>query len=333
MKAIVCEERGGPETMRLRDMPEPQPGPEQVAIRVEACGVNYADVMMRYGLYPGSPEPPFIPGFEVCGTVAATGEGASEFQPGERVAGLLRNPQHGGYAEVAVVDQKTVAPWPERFSIEEGAAFPINFLTAYGCLKLCGHLQAGETVLIHSAAGGVGTAAAQLAKRWGARVIGTAGSDEKLSKARELGADVAINYRTGDFAEQVKKATDGAGVDLVIDPIGGEVFEKNLRLLKKLGRVIVVGLSSREPNTPKTSSLLFNTWGVFGFHMSAMWSRPGLFRSCLDELTAMLAAGEVHPVIGHRLGLNEAAEAHRLMEERENIGKIVLFTGTSPSKG
>ncbi|MBW3622689.1 MAG: NADPH:quinone oxidoreductase family protein [Armatimonadetes bacterium] len=325
MKAVRCEARGGPDTLRLRDVPDPEPGAGQALVRVQAAGVNYADIAMRLGLYPGSPEPPFVPGFEVCGTVESVGEGVEEFRPGDRVIGLLRSPQHGGYAEKAIVNAGTTFPLPDSLSFEEGAAFGIVFLTAYGCLKLQGHLQPGETVLIHAAGGGVGTAAVQLARAWGASVIATAGTDEKLERVRELGADVLINYRTNDFAERVTEATEGRGVDLVLESIGGEVFEKSYRLLAPLGRIITVGINSRTPNEVKTSSLLFNTRGALGFHMSALGSKPGLYQACFDELKELLEAGTIRPIIGHRFPLGEAGEAHRLMESRESFGKIVLL--------
>jgi NADPH2:quinone reductase len=328
MKAIVCEARGGPEHLHLRDVSEPAVEDGQVGIRVHAAGVNYADVAMRHGLYPGSPEPPFTPGFEVCGTVESVGGGVEEFRSGDRVIGLMRFPQYGGYAERVAVPHVTVAPLPEGMSFEEGAAFGIVFLTAYGCLRLQGGLKEGDTVLIHAAGGGVGTAAVQLAKAWGARVIATAGSDEKLDRVRELGADVLINYRKVDFAERIAVTEGGRGVDLIVDPIGGETFEKGIRLLAPLGRIVSVGLNSRTPNEMKTSSLLFHSWGVMGFHLSALWApgpRPFLFRECFDELVALYRAETIRPVIGHRFALREAAEAHRLMESRDSFGKILLL--------
>jgi NADPH2:quinone reductase len=203
----------------------------------------------------------------------------------------------------------------------------VVFLTAYGCFQLCGHLQAGETVLIHAAGGGLGTAAVQLTKRWSATVIATAGTDEKLARVKDLGADVTINYRTDPFDEKVREATQGRGVDFVLESVGGEVFEKSLRLLAPLGRIVTVGLASKTPNEVRTSSLLFHSWAVMGFHMSSLSSRPGLFRSCYDALLPLLEEGAIRPVIGHRFPLSEAAEAHRLLEGRESFGKVILQVG------
>jgi NADPH2:quinone reductase len=327
MKAIICEAWGGPEHLRLQEVPDPTAGPGQVLVRVHAAGLNFADVAMRLGLYPGTPPAPLRLGFEVSGVVESVGEGVTEFAPGDRVMALPNAHEHGGYAEKTVADAASVLPLPPTLSLEEGAAFLVVFLTAYGCLKLCGHLQAGETVLIHAAGGGVGTAAVQLAKRWGAKVIATAGTDEKLARVKDLGADVTINYRTGPFEEAVKEATKGRGVDVVLESVGGEVFEKSLRLLAPLGRLVTVGLASKTPNEVRTSSLLFHSWAIAGFHMSSLSSRPGLFRSCYDTLLPLLEEGAIRPVIGHRFPLSEASEAHRLLEGRGSFGKVILLTG------
>ena len=325
MKAIICEAHNGPESLQLREVPDPIPRPGQALIQIHAAGVNYADAMMRRGLYPRTPDPPHRLGIEGCGIVEAVGDGVTEFKPRDRVMALLRGPDMGGYAEKAVAEVRHMLPLPDALSMEEGGAFPNVFFTAYGCLKLCGNLEAGQTALIHAAGGGVGTAAVQLAKAWGARVIATAGSDEKLAKVRELGADETINYRTEDFTPRVGELTEGRGVDFVLDSVGGETFEKSYRLLAPFGRLITVGIASRTPNTVESPSLLFHAWGVLGFHMNAYDSKPGLLRRALDEMLPLLNGGKIRPIIGHRFPLEDAAEAHRLLESRESYGKILLL--------
>ncbi|HLC20663.1 MAG TPA: NADPH:quinone oxidoreductase family protein [Candidatus Methylomirabilis sp.] len=225
MKAIRVHEPGGPEALQYEEAPDPRPEPGEVLIRVEAAGINFADTLARKGLYPTSTPPPFIPGFEVAGTVIEVGAGVKEITRGERVTGFAPK---GGYAELAVMPAASAIPVPEPMTFEEAAAFPIVFLTAYHALKSFGRLRQGESVLIHAAGGGVGTAAVQLAKVWGARVFATAGSDEKLSGVKGLGADEVLNYRTADFAEAVRRWTGGRGVDIILESVGGEVFEKSL---------------------------------------------------------------------------------------------------------
>jgi NADPH2:quinone reductase len=325
MKAVHCAAHDGPESLRYMDFPDPIPSPNQVLIRVMAAGVNYADLMMRRGLYPGTPNPPHPVGFEVSGVVEVAGENVSAFQPGDRVMALLNVKESGGYAERAVADADSVFPLPSRFSFEEGAAFPVVFLTAYGCLKLCGNLESGNSVLLLAAGGGVGTAAVQLAKRWGASVIAAASSQEKLDRVRALGAEFALNYVSESLTERVAEFTGGRGVDLILDSVGGDVFDECLRLLAPLGRLVTYGISSLAPNAPQTSSLLFHSWGVLGFHMSALSSKPGLLRRCVEELNRMAEDGAVRPIVGHRFPLERADEAHRLMESRRSYGKIVLL--------
>jgi len=322
MKAIRVHEPGGPEALRYEEAPDPKPEPGVVLMRVEAAGINFADTLARKGLYPTSTPPPFIPGFEVAGTVIGVGEGVEGVPAGQRVTGFAPK---GGYAELAVMPAASAIPIPEPMTFEEAAAFPIVFLTAYHALKSFGRLRQGESVLIHAAAGGVGTAAVQLAKVWGARVFATAGSDEKLSRVKGLGADEVLNYRTADFAEAVRRWTGGKGVDVILESVGGEVFEKSLRSLARDGRLVAIGFSSGVQPQLQLGLLVMNGLSVLGLHIGVMTlKRPELISASARELIELLAKGRIKPVVGHVFPLRDAAEAHRILEGRGSYGKLVL---------
>ncbi|MBI3988582.1 MAG: NADPH:quinone oxidoreductase family protein [candidate division NC10 bacterium] len=322
MKAIRVHQHGEPEVLRYEEVPDPTPEPGEVLVQVRAAGVNFADALARRGLYPTLTPPPFIPGIEVAGTVVAVGAGVEGIEVGQRVMGFAPK---AGYAELAVMPAAGAMPVPERINFEEAAAFPIVFLTAYHALKTFGRLQEGEAVLIHAAGGGVGTAAVQLAKIWGGRVFATAGSDGKLSKVRTLGADIVHNYRTGDFLDAVRRWTGGRGVDVVLESVGGEVFEKSLRALAPDGRLVVVGLSSGVQPQLHLGLVIMNRLSVIGMHLGSMTvKRPDLVGTSARELIGLLAQGMIKPVVGHVFPLKEAAEAHRLLEGRGSYGKLVL---------
>ncbi|MDZ4338836.1 MAG: NADPH:quinone oxidoreductase family protein [candidate division NC10 bacterium] len=322
MKAIRVHEFGGPEVLRYEEVPDPRPGPGEVLVEVEAAGVNFADTLARRGLYPTPTPPPFLMGFEIAGTVAEVGPGVDGVQVGRRVMGFAPK---GGYAERAVIPGAFAIPVPEKLDIEEAAAVPIVFLTAYHALKTHGQLQPGQTVLIHAAGGGVGTAAVQLAKIWGARVFATAGSDEKLARVKGLGADEAVNYRTADFVEAVKRWTGGRGADLVLESVGGEVFEKSLRVLGPTGRLIALGLSGGANPTLHLGLMVMKGLAVIGMHLGVMMMRqPDSVGASGRELVRLLDDGRITPVVGNVFPLKEAAEAHRLLESRGSYGKLVL---------
>lgn len=322
MKAIRVHQYGGPEVLRYEEVPEPMPEPGEVLVRVRAAGVNFADTLARRGLYPAPTPPPFIPGFEVAGTVASIGAGVEGITIGQRVMGFAPK---GGYAELAVMPATSAIPVPEGISFEEAGAFPIAFLTAYHALKTFGRLQEGETVLIHAAGGGVGTAAVQLAKLWGGRVFATAGSDEKLSRVRTLGADKVLNYREVDFVEAVKRWTGGRGVDVVVESVGGEVFERSLRSLAPGGRLIAIGLSSGIQPKLHLGLVIMNRLSVIGMHLGSMTvERPDFIGASAWELIRLLTEGKIKPVVGHMFPLKEAAFAHGLLEGRGSYGKLVL---------
>jgi NADPH2:quinone reductase len=321
VKAIVIHTVGGEAPLRLEERPAPVPGPGSVLLRVGAAGVNYADLVQRRGHYPGGPQPPYIPGFEAAGVIEAVGDGVPASRVGERVMGVV---PAGAYAEVTTAEAGTLLPVPEAWSFEEAAAFPVVTLTAYHVLHTVARLQPGETVLIHAAAGGVGTAAVQLARAADARVIATASSDEKLARVRELGADHLINYTTVDFLEEVQRLTGGRGVEVVLESVGGDVFDRSLRALAPLGRLVVFGVAGGEPRSVETVRLLFESKSVMGFHLSAVMRRPDLLHASLQAIQALLDAGKLRPIVGHVFPLADAEEAHRQMAARSTYGKIVL---------
>ncbi len=322
MKAIRVSKSGGPEVLRYEEALDPKPEAGEVLIRVEAAGVNFADTLARKGLYPTSTPPPFIPGFEVAGTVIGIGEGVEGITAGQRITGFAPK---GGYAELVVMPAASAIAVPESMTFEEAAAFPIVFLTAYQALKSFGRLRQGESVLIHAAGGGVGTAAVQLAKVWGARVFATAGSDEKLSRVKGLGTDEILNYRTADFAEAVRRWTGGKGVDVILESVGGEVFEKSLRSLARDGRLVAIGFSSGVQPQLQLGLLVMNGLSILGLHIGVMTlKQPELIRAAARELIELLAKGRIKPVVGHVFPLREATEAHRLLEGRGSYGKLLL---------
>lgn len=321
MRAIEVAAFGGSDQLEAVDVPAPVAGVGQVLIDIEACGLNYADVMMRRGLYVGGPSPRFIPGLEVAGTVAAIGDGVTKVVPGQRVIALV---SHGGYAEQVVAPSTSVMPRPEGMSSEAAAAFPVNYFTADFALHFAGNVEPGQTVLIHAAAGGVGTAAVQLAKIAGARVIATASSAEKLERVRALGADVCVDYTKDDFLEVVKEVTDGKGVELVLESVGGDVFDKSMAALRPLGRLVVFGIASADARRPDAREMLFRNLWVIGLHLGALMQNPDVTKPSSERLFGLLSTGAIVPQIGHVLRLDEAARAQDLLGDRGNYGKVVI---------
>lgn len=321
MRAIEVAAFGGTEQLEAVDLPAPEAGPGQVLIDIEACGLNYADVMMRRGLYVGGPQPRFIPGLEVAGTVAGVGDDVTKVVVGQRVMALV---SHGGYAEQVVAPSASVMPRPEGMSAEAAAAFPVNYFTADFALHFAGNVQPGHTVLIHAAAGGVGTAAVQLAKIAGARVIATASSAEKLERVKAIGADVCIDYTKEDFLQVVRDVTDGKGVELVLESVGGDVFDKSMSALRTLGRLVVFGIASADARRPDAREMLFRNLWVIGLHLGALMQVPEIAKTSAERLFGLLSTGRIVPQVGHVLGLEDAAKAHDLFGERGNYGKVVL---------
>ncbi len=342
MRALVLTGTGGPEVLQVQDRPDPVAGPGQVRIAVRAAGINFADTLARVGLYPDAPKPPCVLGYEVAGEVESVGDGVSEYSVGDRVMALTR---FGGQAELVAVPLRQVLALPEALSFEQGAAFPVNYGTAYAALLVMGGLKSGERVLIHAAAGGVGTAATQIARNAGAEIFGTA-SASKHEEIRRQGVDHAIDYRNIDFEDEVKRITGGEGIDLAIDAIGPTSFRKDYRLLRPGGRLVMYGLSEssdeRGRNLPATLKSLVRMplatmpwWrslmmlnenkGVFGLNLLHWWDREGGVDRLTEPLVADLEAGRIEPLVAASFRFDQAGEAHRYIAERRNIGKVVLF--------
>ncbi|WP_049996758.1 quinone oxidoreductase family protein [Halococcus sediminicola] len=320
MQAIEITEFGDSGVIESTERDRPEPSDGEVRIAVEAVGVNFADIMQRRGHYVGGPEPPYVPGMEVAGTVDAVGEGVDR-EVGERVVAMTDE----GYAEYATANAAGLFDVPESMSFPEAAGFPVQFLTAHNTLFEWGELEEGERVLVHAAAGGVGTAATQLANEAGAEVFGTASTEEKLALAERLGLDHPIDYTETDFAEEVNEQTDGEGVDLVLDGIGGETTTESLDCLTHFGRMVSYGAASGEPGYPDTSTLLFNNFTIQGYHLGQSMQRdPERVLDAVPHLTELLTSGELEVIVGETFPLAEAADAHEYIENRQSSGKVVL---------
>ncbi|MFB6142042.1 MAG: zinc-binding alcohol dehydrogenase family protein [Halorientalis sp.] len=321
MRVAAVTAFGDSEVLDVQERDRPDPGPGEARIEVRAAGVNFADIMQRRGHYQGGPEPPYVPGMEVAGVVDAVGEGVGR-DVGDEVMGFV---EEGGYAEYATANAAGLFDLPEGMSFAEGAGFPVQFLTAHNCLFEWGDLTEDERVLIHAAAGGVGTAAVQLASGAGAEVFGTASTEEKLALAERLGCDHPIQYTETDFVEVVNDTTDGDGVDLVLDGIGGETSAESLDALAHFGRMVSFGAASGRPGEVNTADLLFANQTVIGYHLGqAMYRDPGRVFAAVPELTEQLESGALEVVVGHEFDLEEAAEAHQFIEDRKSSGKVVL---------
>lgn len=323
MRAVRVEEPGGPEALVLREVETPEPGVGEVSIRVEVAGVNYADADVRAGMMfgPHQHEPPLTPGFEVAGTVAALGEGVGGPAEGTRVAAVLDS---GGYAEYAVSRAESLVEVPDGVSLEAAtAALLVQGVTAYGVLHDAGRFVPGESVLVQAAAGGVGSLAGRFARLGGAdKVVGTAGSQEKRRLALELGVDLAVDYGEERWPGRVLEATDGHGVDVALESVGGDAGGRAFECLAPLGRLVMFGAASGRPMPPDLMRLNARGQSLTGF--GGPWIRPGRAQAAREEISRYLASGELEPVIGLSLPLSEAAEAHRALEARETVGKVLL---------
>jgi NADPH:quinone reductase-like Zn-dependent oxidoreductase len=335
MRALVLVKAGPPEqALEVRDWPEPAPGAGDVLIDVRAAGLNFADVMARAGLYPDAPKPPCVMGYEVAGTVAAVGPGVSGFAEGQRVAGATR---FTGFAERAVAKAADTLPLPDEVSFEEGAAVPVVYGTAYTAVALLAGVRAGETALVHAAAGGVGIALTQLLRDRGAEVIGTA-SASKHDAIRQQGVAHAIDYRTQDVKKEVSRLTGGRGVDVVFDALGE--FKTSYAVLRPGGRLVMYGASklltgdrrniakalSTVVTMPRFSALkLMNeNRSVMGLNLLKWWDARGSLEDQTGALLELMQRGVIKPVVAQTFPFSEAAAAHRFIQERKNVGKVVL---------
>jgi NADPH2:quinone reductase len=322
MKAIEVQAYGGSDELSVVDVPTPEPDAGEVRIDIEAAGINFADIMQREGQYPDGPEAPYVPGMEAAGTVDAVGDGVEDLSEGDRVVAMLDG---GGYAEYVTADAELLFPVPDAMSFEEAAGFPVQFLTAHACLFEWGGLEDDESVLIQAAAGGVGTAAVQLASNAGAEVFGTASTQEKLDLAAELGCDYPINYTETDFRETVEAETDGQGVGLVLESVGDDVFDRSLDAMAHFGRMVTYGVASGVPAEVSNRRLLFENKTIKGFHLGqASFRAPNKVMKAIPELTEGFASGDLEIILGQSFDLEDAAEAHQYIEDRKSSGKIVL---------
>ncbi|WP_067430316.1 NADPH:quinone oxidoreductase family protein [Nocardioides jensenii] len=319
MRAVQVVSLDGPEALVVNDVPEPTPGPEEVLVDVHTVGVSFPDLLLSRGQYQLKPEPPFTLGVDFAGTVV---ESAHGFAAGQRVAGVL---SHGGAAERTVAHHSVVFPLPDGLSFEEGAALPMNYLTAHFALAVRAQLEAGETVLVHGAAGGVGTATIQVAKAYGARTIAVVSTDEKAEIARQAGADDVVRLET--FKDEVKALTDGRGVDVVLDVVGGDIFTDSLRSLAPFGRLLVVGFAAGQgiPEV-KVNRLLLNNIDVRGVGWGdyAM-KRPGYMKEQWAAITPYLENGAIKPPIGTTYAIEEFGQALLDMDQRKTLGKSVII--------
>lgn len=338
MRAVWITKHGGPEVLAVRETPDPEPGRGEVRVRVQACGLNFAETSARKGLYPDAPQPPCVVGYEGAGVVDAVGEGVDGPAPGARVVYLSH---FGGHADVVCVPAANVLELPAAMSLEEAAALPVNYLTAYHMLFRLARLRPRETVLVHMAAGGVGTAVLQLCRTVErVRVIGTCSSG-KHDYARRHGCDHPIDYRAVDYADEVRRLTGGRGVDLVLDPLGGADWAKGYSLLGPTGMLIAFGLANASQGSGKRSlaraafqlarspwftpmKLMSDNRTVSGCNMGHLWGETALLRGELEDLLALYERGAVRPHIGSRFPFERAGEAHQELELGRNVGKVLL---------
>lgn len=317
MKAVVITRYGGPEVLDVRAVPEPTLSMGEEFVRVRCGGLNFADTMSTLGRYPRLPKPPVVAGREFCGACASDGQ---------TVMGYT---QWGAFAEVAAAKSALLWPLPKGWSEQEGAAFPVNFFTAYLAFWKAGLVEPAPSknrprVLIHAAAGGVGTAAVQIGKLLGIEMYGTSSSDEKLERVKELGLQHGINYKRGDYEEAVRELTKGEGVDVVFEMLGGEHTAKSVRCVRDFGRVIVYGTATGQRAQLDPGILYAKGGSVHGLWLTYLSGNRDVMEAAWRKLSAWIGEGHLHPVIGHTFPMTSAGEAYRLLQEGRNFGKVVL---------
>ena len=323
MKAIVARQWCEPRGLVLEDVDRPEPKAGEILIKAHSAALNFPDILLIAGKYQVKPPLPFSPGLEVAGTVESVAPGVSEFKPGQRV---LAQVGIGGFAEFVVAPAAAVQPIPDAMSDDEAAAFPLVYQTSYFGLVVRGAMQKGETVLVHSAAGGVGLAAVQLARALGAgKIIGTAGSDHKLDIIRKNGADIALNYQTEDFVEVVKRETGGRGADVIYDPVGGNVGERSTKCIAFEGRLLIVGFTGGAFSNFISNHILIKNYSIVGVHWGLYRQQnPAKIAQAWTALWKLYDEGQIKPVVGARFPMPQVAEAMESLASRSAVGKIVL---------
>jgi NADPH:quinone reductase-like Zn-dependent oxidoreductase len=336
MQQVIITRHGGPEVLHIREAAEPQLKSGDVLIDVQFSGINFADLLMRMGLYPSAPKPPFTPGYEVSGVITKVGSTENDELLGKSVAALTK---FGGYSSKVVVKKDRLIALPDGIDMAQAAAMPVVYLTSYVMLSLQAHLQKDEWVLIHNIGGGVGLAAVELSRMIGANIIGTA-SVGKHDRLREKGIHHLIDYNTEDFVARVKEITEGKGVDVIIDPIGGENLKKSYKALGSFGRLVVFGFSKAASGprrkvlhllkeyikTPKFSpiQLMGHNKGVFGCHLGMVMDRQELLQECMQKLMSYFQSGDINPHVDRVFPLNRVTDAHQYIMDRRNFGKVLL---------
>ncbi|TNE48673.1 MAG: alcohol dehydrogenase [Deltaproteobacteria bacterium] len=338
MRQIWIPKPGAPEVLEIREAPDPEPQAGEVRVRVKATGINFADIMARMGTYPDFPGYPGVCGYEFSGTVDAIGDGVDESYMGKEVLGLTR---FGGYSDVVCVPTNQAVERPEALSVEEAGGFAVTYLTAYQLMVVMGSLKEGETVLVHSAGGGVGISAIQIAQALGANVVGTA-SKGKHEFLRSIGVEHLIDYRTEDFVKRTLELTDGKGVELALDAVGGSSFKKSYECLSPTGRLGMFGFSIGATGKKRSIwallvgifgmpwfrfnplNLMNENKGVFGVNLGQMWDESDRIEGWLTHLMEMAQEGHLKPRIDRSFSFEEAADAHHYIQDRKNIGKVIL---------
>jgi NADPH2:quinone reductase len=325
MRAWQVRELGEPrDVLTLAEVPEPKPGPGQVLVRVRGAAANFPDVLMCRGGYQVRPPLPFTPGIELCGEIVALGSQVTGFAVGDRVLGGPSLPS-GAYAELAVMDAGNVFPAPEGLDDAEAAAFFITYQTGWFGLHRRARLAAGETLLVHAAAGGVGSGAVQLGKAAGARVIGVVRGERKAEAARALGADVVVDRLSQDFVEVVKEVTGGRGADVVYDPVGGDSYLRSTKCIAFEGRILVIGFAGGEITSAPLNHVLLKNYSVVGLHWGLYQTRdPQAVRDCHGQLSKLAADGLIRPLIGERLGLADVADGVQRLADGSTVGRMVF---------
>jgi NADPH2:quinone reductase len=323
MRAWQVPELGEPrDVLTLAEVPDPEPGPGQVLVRVLGAAANFPDVLMCRGGYQVRPPLPFTPGVELCGEVVAAGPGVTGIAPGDRLIGGAIG---GAFAELTLMNAASALPAPDGLDDAEAGAFFITYQTGWFGLHRRARLAAGETLLVHAAAGGVGSGAVQLGKAAGARVIGVAGGEQKTEVARALGADVVIDRNTQDFVEVVKEVTEGRGADVIYDPVGGDTYARSTKCIAFEGRILVIGFAGGQIQSAALNHALIKNYSIVGLHWGLYQSKnPQLIRDCHAQLTKMVADGAIRPLVSERLGLDEVPAGLQRLADGGTVGRVVF---------